>query len=95
MDSSTEQRLQSRRLFTEFLDSDEGRGGYVGRVREMMARKQTRLLVDVADLRLFNASLTRKCVAAGTHSAWRAGPGAGGPGGRRGSKWRGAGRPAV
>ena len=63
MDSSTEQRLQSRRLFTEFLDSDEGRGEYVGKVREMMARKQTRLLVDGADLRLFNAGLTRKCVA--------------------------------
>lgn len=28
----------------------------------MMARKQTRLMVDVADLRAFNVGLSRKCV---------------------------------
>jgi DNA replication licensing factor MCM3 len=39
-----------------------GQGDYVGRIKEMMARKQTRLLVDANDLRTFDAELARKCV---------------------------------
>jgi hypothetical protein len=34
----------------------------VGRIKEMMDRKQTRLLVDANDLRGFDAELARKCV---------------------------------
>jgi len=51
--------------------AQEGRGEYVGKVREMMARKQTRLLVDVADLRAFNVGLSRKCVPAWRQAALR------------------------
>ena len=91
MDASTETRLQLKRDFTSFLDSDvralllvvascfggrphadllsrllctvqHGAGDYVGHIREMLARKQYRLLVDVNDLRAFNPDLTKKCV---------------------------------
>ena len=44
-----------------------------------MARKQMRLLVDVADLRAFNPGLSRKCVPCGLHRGGARGPVAGEP----------------
>lgn len=43
--------------------AQHGAGEYSGRVREMVARKQRRLVVDVNDLRAFDAELVKRRVA--------------------------------
>jgi len=54
MDDSSEQRLQLKRDFGEFLDLDHGRGPYLAKIDEMLKKYQDggplRLLVDMNDL---------------------------------------------
>ena len=63
-------RTDARRCCALALAVQHGEGDYVGHVREMLARKQTRLLVDVNDLRAFDADLTKRCA----HSGWAGNP---------------------
>eukprot|EP00002_Diphylleia_rotans_P034986 TRINITY_DN7583_c0_g1_i1.p1 TRINITY_DN7583_c0_g1~~TRINITY_DN7583_c0_g1_i1.p1 ORF type:complete len:832 (+),score=180.45 TRINITY_DN7583_c0_g1_i1:55-2550(+) len=43
----------AKRTFTEFLEYDLGDGQYVAKLRDLVERKQNRLIVNMDDLRLF------------------------------------------
>ena len=64
MDDQSEQRLQLKRDFGEFLDLDHGRGPYLARIDEML-KKYTeggplRLLVDMNDLHTHDRQLHQR-----------------------------------
>jgi DNA replication licensing factor MCM3 len=59
-DGEREEFIANKRIFGEFLDSDGNHGSYSEKVRTMMEENSFRLIVDLADLRAFQASLARQ-----------------------------------
>uniref|UniRef100_A0A061S633 DNA replication licensing factor MCM3 n=1 Tax=Tetraselmis sp. GSL018 TaxID=582737 RepID=A0A061S633_9CHLO len=59
MDAASEQQLELKRKFLEFLDLDYGHGEYASRIGELLSEdeKRFRLNVNVADLRTFDLEL--------------------------------------
>jgi DNA replication licensing factor MCM3 len=55
--ADAEKRRIIVRKFTDFLESDFGQGTYGERVRRMLARGQTRLVVSVSELRRHDRAL--------------------------------------
>jgi len=55
--ADNEKKRIAMRKFTDFLESDFGQGTYGERVRRMLARSQTRLVVSVSELRRHDRAL--------------------------------------
>ena len=58
-DTEREAFINNKRIFGEFLDSDGSYGSYSDKVRSMMEEGGSRLIVDMSDLRAFQADLAR------------------------------------
>ena len=64
MDDQSEQRLQLKRDFGEFLDRDHGRGPYLAKIDDLLKRYSEggplRLLVDMNDLHGYDPQLHQR-----------------------------------
>ena len=64
MDDHSEQRLQLKRDFSEFLDRDHGRGPYLTKIEELLTKHEQggnlRLEVDMNDLQAHDPDLHQR-----------------------------------
>eukprot|EP00897_Mesotaenium_endlicherianum_P007885 jgi/Mesen1/7124/ME000369S06456 len=62
MEYNQEARIAHKRTFLDFLDQDNGKGEYMNKIARMRDNGQHRLLVDLTDLRNYDAELTRRLI---------------------------------
>lgn len=52
---------QAKQRFEDFIDQDWGYGTYKAKIRNMLERGSSRLIVNLNDLRAFDPQLTLRC----------------------------------
>ena len=75
VETAEEVRAAHKRTFLDFLEQDHGHGLYATRVKDMVEKERTRLLVDLGDMRKFDAETARRCVPSGPCAAPPSGAG--------------------